>query len=162
MVGYSSDKRWGGGYSSNGNVNMYYPDYNYNAPEEAANKAINATRKNYAIAESAADSYLLDIQVFSWMKTHYDFGSGKEVRISDEYFNYLQGKFPLDEMAGEYQLDGDYKGLYKIDVNFYASDKSSIFLKYTYGQADIYYRIKNGQRVYTNFGDTFDFDPRPW
>ena len=65
-------------------------------------------------------------------------------------------------MDGNYQPDGDYKGLYRIQIDFYKSDKSSIVLKYTFGKSNIYYSEENGQRIYTNFDDRFDFDPWPW
>jgi len=45
--GYSSDYGFGFGYNNNGSSNMYYPGYNYNAPEQAAARAIDEAR--YAI-----------------------------------------------------------------------------------------------------------------
>jgi hypothetical protein len=35
------------GYSQDGNISFYYPEYNYNAPEQAAAKAYEETRKEY-------------------------------------------------------------------------------------------------------------------
>jgi len=45
--GYSSDQGWGFGFNGNGNSNMYYPNYNYNAPEQAADKAVSQTRESW-------------------------------------------------------------------------------------------------------------------
>ena len=47
IAGYSPDKGLGGGYMSNGNINMYHFSFNYNAPEQAAKKAVNETRTNF-------------------------------------------------------------------------------------------------------------------
>ena len=46
-VGYSSNYGFGFGYNNNGSSSLYYPRYNYNAPEQVTDKAISQTRENW-------------------------------------------------------------------------------------------------------------------
>jgi hypothetical protein len=71
--GYSSDQGWGVGYSLNGNTNMYYPGYNYNAPEQATAKAYDKTVQTASwtfyigLGASAASEVYFSKNFGTWM-----------------------------------------------------------------------------------------------
>ncbi|GHT79689.1 hypothetical protein AGMMS50262_23680 [Bacteroidia bacterium] len=63
-VGYSSNQGWGIGMSNNGNTNMYYPWYNYNAPEQGAERAYEEARSYFIEVNRFAESENATISQF--------------------------------------------------------------------------------------------------
>ncbi|GHU71863.1 hypothetical protein FACS189413_14130 [Bacteroidia bacterium] len=57
LIGYNSTQGVGGGYAVNGSPNLYHPNYNYNAPEEAAAKAYNNAVQLVTKQQSATSSW---------------------------------------------------------------------------------------------------------
>ena len=83
--GYNSNYGWGLGYNQNGNTNMYYPTYNYNAPEQAVVKA----------EQNARDKYNRSLQNFANQSSYFDIASaGFEINqmMLRPYMSYV-GEF---------------------------------------------------------------------
>jgi hypothetical protein len=106
-IGYSSNQGWGFGYSHNGNSNLYYPSYNYNAPEQAAEKGYNeafGAWQFYAGLGAAAASEIYFSETFgTWM--------GKNGKFYDRSWSgnqYTGGKYKFAKSMSDTFRYGGY------------------------------------------------------
>jgi hypothetical protein len=132
--GYSADKGWGLGYSQNGNTNMYYPGYNYNAPEQAAAKAYDDA-VNPAI-NNANQSYLWTKNDNWWSNTKNYLGLVSESA-------YLTTRWLVGANSDALYLNGNVAnalrssaGVTKALKEYYATRKT--FGKYGFGLTGLY------------------------
>ena len=122
-VGYSSDYGWGLGYNQNGNYNMYYPKYNYNAPQQAVIKA-------------EANARLLYIDNTEDALQHYLFGDGSPVYIGNNTLNALKNssEFKANLQSFITGKNEKYEGCFSIDMT------KTVF---HIGRTTVNYRLEN-------------------
>jgi len=124
--GYSSDYGFGFGYNNNGSSNMYYPAYNYNAPEQAADKAINSARTAYLWSNgndnwwSSAMNYIGLVSTAWALTASWTVGIGgiKEVTFSnDPIANALKSSAGVKKAIEEYYATGKKEDYYPFGLS---------------------------------------------
>ena len=96
----------------------------------------------------------VDVHKFFWrFKNHYDSGKGTDIQLTIEEFAYLVSKGVIDH-SGAKDLGNGY---YFSTINFY---NSGFDLAYSWGRADITYKIVNGNYIYNNIINVYDFDAK--
>ena len=122
-VGYSSYYGWGLGYNQNGNYDMYYPKYNYNAPQQAVIKA-------------EANARLLYIDNTENALQHYLFGDGSPVNIGNNTLNALKNssEFKANLQSFITGKNEKYEGCFSIDMT------KTVF---HIGRTTVNYRLEN-------------------
>lgn len=95
-IGYHADYGWGGGYNQYGNTSMYYPTYNYFAPEQAVLSAEQEAINKYSY-------YKQSLQDFANQSSYFDVASvGFEInQIALKPYMYYASEF------------SDYASLYR-------------------------------------------------
>ena len=129
VVGYNTQKGVGVGISNNGSSNLYYPGYNYNAPEQKVNQAINNARQIYK-------------------GTGWEFYAGGGANVASEVFYSRDfgtwmgknGKF-YDQSWGGNQYTG---GKYKFSKNMSDGIKWGNRAVALYNAGDIYSQYADG------------------
>jgi hypothetical protein len=93
---------------------------------------------------------------FFWrLKKQYDNGTGADFVLTKSEFDYLKKKGVIKYNEAKYANNDTYKA----PINFY---ELGFDLKYSFGEAKIYYKIENGNIIYTGFEDLYNFDAKPW
>jgi hypothetical protein len=112
-IGYSSNQGWGFGYSHNGNSNLYYPSYNYNAPEQAAakafNKSLNSTTNNAKNDNwwSNVKNYMGLVSDVAYLTTSWYLGDNNDVLyLNGDIANALRSSKGVIKAIEEYYATG--------------------------------------------------------
>jgi hypothetical protein len=148
-IGYSSNQGWGFGYSHNGNSNLYYPSYNYNAPEQAAERAYNNMVQStnwqfYAgLGASAASEVYFSNKFGTWM--------GKNFKVYDQNWGgngYTGGKYKFAQSTSKLlSFAGKGAGIWGMlntGIDYYQNEiGGSQFL------------IEEGSSAYSTFGGIY-------
>jgi len=97
---------------------------------------------------------------FNRFKKHYDAGSGKDIKLTKDEFDYLISKGKINYANA--QDIGD--GFYKAPIDFYSSGDD---LAYSFGKATVYYQESNlsigpSNRIFMDINDFYNFNSLPW
>ena len=108
---------------------------------------------NHAVEgiENAVDKH----KFFNRLRKHYEGGTGADFILTERELNYLVRNGKID-----YSNAKDFgNGLYSASINFY---KSGFDLKYSFGEARVFYTMEKGRYNFIDLNDTYNFNSQPW
>jgi hypothetical protein len=92
---------------------------------------------------------------FNRLRKHYEGGTGADFILTESELNYLVRNGKINHSKAE----AIGEGLFRAPINFY---KSGFDLKYSFGEASVFYTMEKGRYNFLDLNDTYNFNSQPW